>query len=43
MIVDYDKDNGMTYIGKQINGRWIQLGLTDDEVKQIMDAKVKSR
>lgn len=39
MIVDYDKETGMTYISKQINGRWIQLGLTEDEVKQIVAAK----
>jgi hypothetical protein len=38
MIVEYDKENGMTYIGKEINGRWVQLGLTVDEVKQIANA-----
>lgn len=43
MIVDYDKDNDMTYISKEINGRWIQLGLTADEVKQITDASRKKR
>jgi len=42
MIVDYDKELSMTYISKQINGRWIQLGLTEDEVKQITDKLVST-
>ena len=38
MIVNYDKENGMTYVSKQINDRWIQVGFTEDEVKQIVSA-----
>jgi len=36
MIVEYCKELDMIYISKQIQDRWIQLGLTREEVNQII-------
>lgn len=42
MIVVYCRENNMTYVSKEMpDGRWIQVGFTEDEVQQIVSAKVK--
>ena len=42
MIVVYCTENDMTYISKKMpDGRWIQVGFTQDEVIQIASAKAR--
>lgn len=42
MIVAYNKETDTTYISKEMpDGRWIQVGFTEDEVRQIVSAKAK--
>lgn len=42
MIVVYSRENDMTYISKKMpDDRWIQVGFTEDEVRQIVSAKAK--
>lgn len=42
MIVVYSKENDMTYISKEMSdGRWIQVGFTEDGVQQIVSAKAR--
>jgi hypothetical protein len=36
MIVEYDKERDAVYISKQIDNRWIHVGLNRDEVNQII-------
>lgn len=39
MIVNYDKEIDMVYISKKVGNRWVQVGFTKDEVKQIVSVK----
>jgi hypothetical protein len=42
MIVEYDKETSMIYLSKKIGDRWIQVGLTNDEFDQIVEARRKN-
>jgi hypothetical protein len=35
MIVEYDKETNMVYVSKKLPDRWVQVGFTEDEAKQI--------
>lgn len=43
MIVEYEKERDMIFISKSVDGKWVQLGFTQDEVRKIFDASHSSQ